>query len=357
MKILQVLSTLVTGGAESFTVGLTNELIRQGYDCDLVTLFDIDKDNDLLKILSSKSNFNSLHKKSGFDLKCYWRLYKYIKRGGYNIVHAHVGAIPYILLSSILLRKVKFVATIHSEAKREAGKNIKKWSRIFMFRHKKCIPVTISEQSKLSFDDFYQMNAPMVNNGVSDYQSCGIPPLRDNDNQILFIHPASCQPVKNQELLIRAFAKLVLDYPNSKLIWLGSNSSHKVLFESLEPLMPKQFLYYGTVPNVRDYMAQADAICLSSKMEGMPMTIIESFSVGTPAICTAVGGIINMIENGKNGLLSTSLTVDDYYNIMKQFCDLSSSERIKMKQFAKESFSRYSIENTAKGYLEIYKTF
>lgn len=200
------------------------------------------------------------------------------------------------------------------------------------------------------------MNSPMVNNGVSDYQSCGIPPLRDNDNQILFIHPASCQPVKNQELLIRAFAKLVLDYPNSKLIWLGSNSTHKVLFESLEPLMPKQFFYYGTVPNVRDYMAQADAICLSSKMEGMPMTIIESFSVGTPAICTPVGGIINMIENGKNGLLSTSLSVDDYYNIMKQFCDLSSSEKIKMKQFAKESFSRYSIENTAKGYLEIYKT-
>ena len=41
---------------------------------------------------------------------------------------------------------------------------------------------------------------------------------------------------------------------------------------------------------VRDYMIAADAMCLSSKMEGMPMTIIEAFSVGLPALCTPVGG-------------------------------------------------------------------
>lgn len=81
MKILQVLPALGSGGAEHFTVGLINELIHQGYECDVVTLFDIDKDNDLLKELSSKSHHSSLHKKLGFDFGCYYRLYKFIKRG------------------------------------------------------------------------------------------------------------------------------------------------------------------------------------------------------------------------------------------------------------------------------------
>lgn len=80
-------------------VGLVNELIHQGYECDIVTLFDVDKDNYLLKELSSKSHHSSLHKKAGFDWECYHRLYKFIKKGGYEVVHAHVGSIPYILLS------------------------------------------------------------------------------------------------------------------------------------------------------------------------------------------------------------------------------------------------------------------
>lgn len=356
MKILQVLSTLVQGGAEHFTIGLANELIRQGHECDVITLFDVEKDNDLLKELCSKASFYSLHKKAGFDTKCFFRLYHFIKEGRYNVVHAHVGAIPYILLSTLLLKKVKFVATIHSEARREAGKSIMKWCRLYMFRHRKCVPVTISEESKASFDRFYKMDSSMVYNGVPDYTGKGITPLRDNDEQILFIHPASCRPVKNQELLIKAFAKLTNDYPNTKMLWLGGKSPYKALYDSLVPIMVDQFKYVGVVANVRDFLAQADAMCLSSKMEGMPMTIIEAFSVGTPALCTPVGGIVNMIKEGKNGMMSKDLSVDEYYSMMKMFCALSVQEKASMRQSAKESFSKYSIENTAHGYLDIYRS-
>lgn len=356
MKILQVIPTLGFGGAEQFTVELTNELVNQGYECDLVTLYDIEKNNKLLKKLCKKVKCHSFHKKAGLDIKCYYRLYRIIKEGKYDIVHAHVGAIPYILLSAVLLTDVKFVATIHSEAKREAGKSIMKWSRFFMFRHHKCIPVTISEESKASFDKYYKMDAAMVYNGVSPYNSNGIATLKDNKEQILFIHPASCQPVKNQKLLIKSFARFVVDYPNSKLIWLGNNASYMQLYQSLVPDMVEQFKYIGPVSNVRDYLIQADAMCLSSKMEGMPMTIIEAFSVGCPALCTPVGGIVNMIKDGKNGLLSKGLTVDDYYSMLKKFADQPWNKKQDMHRMAKNSYYRYSIKNTADGYLKIYNS-
>ena len=356
MKILNVIPTLETGGAECFTVYLTNELVRQGYNCDIVTLFDVNSDNELLKKLSPKSHFYSLHKKLGFDLRCFYRLYKFIKKGEYDVVHAHVGAIHYILLSTLLLKNVKFVATIHSEARREAGKNIMKWIRFYMFRHNKCIPVTISLESKISFDEYYNMDALLVYNGVSEYTGSGIPSLRDNEEQIIFVFFASCQPVKNQKLLIRAFAKLVKEYPNSKMLWLGRNTTYKSLYDALLPLMVEQFKYIGTVPNVRDYLVQADAMCLSSQMEGMPITIIEAFSVGCPVLCTPVGGIVNMIEDGKNGLLSNNLSVENYYLMLKRFCELSSAQKKQMRQNSHESFAKYSICNTAKGYLQVYKT-
>lgn len=356
MRILQVLSTLVSGGAEHCAVELTNELIRQGNDCDLLTLFDVDHENDLVKQLNPRAHVYSLGKKLGLDLKCYIRLYKQIKQGCYDVVHAHVGAIPYLLLSTIFLRKVKFVATIHSEARREAGKSISKWNRFLMFQHGLCTPVTISEESKKSFDEYYNMDAPIVYNGVSNYAGNGIAPLRDNEDQFLFIHPASCQPVKNQELLIKAFTRLVIEYPNSKMIWLGSNASYKTLFDSLISIKPQQFEYLGVVPNVREYLSQADAMCLSSKMEGMPMTIIEAFSVGCPSLCTPVGGIVNMIKNGVNGMLSEDLEVESYYKMLKSFCELTTEQRKQMRDMAKRSFAKYSIENSVRGYLEIYKS-
>lgn len=356
MKILQVISTLTDGGAEHFTIGLANELNRQGHPCDVLSLFDVSEDNTLLKELSPNAKFCSLHKKLGFDVRCYSRVYDFIKSGGYDVVHAHVGAIPYILPSTTLLRNVKFVATIHSEARREAGRSIMKWSRFYMFRHHKCTPVTISDESKASFDEYYRMDAPMVYNGVADYSGAGIAPLRDNEEQLLFVHPASCRAVKNQELLVKAFAKLTRDYPNSKLLWLGSNTAHYSLYESLVPDMVPQFRFVGLVPNVRDYLSQADAMCLSSKMEGMPMTIIEAFSVGTPALCTPVGGIVNMIEDGRNGMLSASLRVDDYYAMLRRFCDMSVEKRRQMRRMTKASFAKYSIENTAQGYLEVYNS-
>lgn len=356
MRILQVLSTLCSGGAEHCAVELTNELIRQGYDCDLLTLFDVDHENDLVKQLNPCAKVSSLGKKLGLDLKCYIRLYKQIKQGCYDVVHAHVGAIPYLLLSTIFLRKVKFVATIHSEARREAGKSISKWNRFLMFQHGLCTPVTISEESKKSFDEYYNMDAPMVYNGVSDYTHSKSLNLRDNKDQLLFVHPASCQPVKNQQLLFKAFTKLHKEYNNIKLYWLGNNKLDYNLYESLIPEMPEIAKFVGVVPNVRDYLAEADAMCLSSKMEGMPMTIIEAFSVGCPSLCTPVGGIVNMIENGVNGMLSEDLEVESYYKMLKSFCELTTEQRKQMRDMAKRSFEKYSIENSVRGYLDIYKS-
>lgn len=356
MRILQVLSTLCTGGAEHCAVELTNELIRQGYKCDIVTLFDVEENNDLVKQLNPQVKFYSLHKKLGLDLRCYARLYRFIKEGQYDVVHAHVGAIPYLLLSTLLLKSVKFVATIHSEARREAGKSISKWSRFLMFQHGLCTPVTISEESKKSFDEYYNMDAPMVYNGVSDYTHSKSLNLRDNKDQLLFVHPASCQPVKNQQLLFKAFTKLHKEYNNIKLYWLGNNKLDYNLYESLIPEMPEIAKFVGVVPNVRDYLAEADAMCLSSKMEGMPMTIIEAFSVGCPSLCTPVGGIVNMIENGVNGMLSENLEVESYYKMLKSFCELTTEQRKQMREMAKRSFEKYSIENSVRGYLEIYKS-
>ena len=354
MKILQIIPTLDCGGAEHFVCEISNELCQKGHEVDILTLFNVQMDNPLRQVLDKRIRVYSFNKKKGFEPRFFYSLWRFINRRKYDVVHGHVSAIKYMILASIMCKKVRFVATIHSEASREAGKYIDKWARWLMFRNNICIPVTISEESELSFEQFYGRKAAIIYNGVSDFVRKQKIELHDNDEQIVFIHAARCVPVKNQQLLFSAFNRLLDKGYNAKMVWVGNNDSNYFLFNSLKPLMKRNFSLLGVVDNVRDYMMAADAMCLSSKLEGMPMTIIEAFSVGCPVLCTPVGGCINMISQGENGMMSASLTIDSYYKMLESFVVMSREERKRMSAQALAYLEKYTIKNCAEKYMKLY---
>jgi len=355
MRILQLIPTLGTGGAQHFVFELSNELVARGHQVVILTLFDTPEDNPLRRGLDKRVQLCSLNKNKGFDPRIFYSVWRFISRNGFDVVHGHVGAIKYMTFASFFCRKVRFVATIHSEARREAGKNIDRWSRKLMFRFRSCTPVCVSEESELSFEAFYSRPATLIANGVSDYQHKKDIVLRDNAAQTVFLHVASCQRVKNQELLLKAFSRLLEDGHDAKLVWIGSNTSFHDLYDSLAPLMQKNVEYLGVREDVRDYMAAADALCLSSKMEGMPITIIEAFSVGRPVLSTPVGGCLNMIKQGENGMLSEDLSVEAYYRMLSAFAALPETERKQLSNHARESFlDSYQIGKCAVDYLKLY---
>ena len=105
MKILQIIPLLGTGGAEKFTIELSNELARLGHEVVLVTLFDKNEISTLESYVDTQNVRRlSLHKKPGLDLKCFIRILSLIRDERPNIVHAHVGAIKYLVLSASIYR-------------------------------------------------------------------------------------------------------------------------------------------------------------------------------------------------------------------------------------------------------------
>lgn len=357
MRILEVIPNFVNGGAERLVCELSNSFVNYAnVQCEILTLYAPDNKDGLLSSIDRLIKVSSLNKKSGFDISIFFKLFKFIKNNNIDVVHVHVGAIKYILLASILLPKVKFIATIHSEAQREAGRSIDKLSRIFLFKNKFCEPVTISKESEQSFYEFYGIHAEIVTNGVSLYKEgnqkiC----LNKKDSELLFIHPASCQIIKNQELLFSSFSRLSKECKNIKLLWFGNVSSFHDLYTKLSIYFSESIEYCGVIDNVRDYLKEADAMCLSSTMEGMPMTIIESFSVGCIPLCTPVGGCKNLIEDGVNGLLSAGLDEDNYYFMLKRFVAMTNDDRQQMKIEAYESYKKYTISKTTDAYLSLIR--
>ena len=354
MKILQIIPSLGSGGAERFVCELSEQLNEQsGIQCHVATLYS--RDFNCFYRLNDDIYIKDFNKKAGLDLRCLYNVYKFIKANKYTVVHAHINAILYVFLAAFLLPRVRFVATIHSDAYFEAPSKVDRLVRKLLFKSRRVQAVTISEESNVSFKQLYSISAPTIYNGVSEYLPTNIFDEADRyDGNIVFIHPASCQPVKNQQLLFSAFQKLASKYKNVKLLWFGNNTTYQDLFTELSQYFSDHIIYCGCVDNMRDHMAKADAVCLSSLKEGMPMSIIEAFSVGCIPIVTPAGGCVNMVSHEINGFISSSFDVDDYYSMLERFVLLSPEKLMEMKQASRRTFDRYAIVECASRYMDVY---
>jgi glycosyltransferase involved in cell wall biosynthesis len=59
----------------------------------------------------------------------------------------------------------------------------------------------------------------------------------------------------------------------------------------------------GEVADVRPYLASADVFVLSSRSEGMPLSVLEAMAASLPVVATAVGGLNEVVLDGETGLL------------------------------------------------------
>ena len=132
MKIVEIIPNLHGGGAERFVCELSNEFTKNNdIECVVVSLYKIsDIDKQLVSILNPKVRILSLDKKKGLDIKLFYRLYNLLKIENPDVLHAHVMAIKYILLSTVIFRKIKYFATIHSDAYFEANNIFDKFIRM-----------------------------------------------------------------------------------------------------------------------------------------------------------------------------------------------------------------------------------
>jgi len=95
--------------------------------------------------------------------------------------------------------------------------------------------------------------------------------------------------------------------PNFKFLLIGKIDKHNPsalrLNDLLEWNKEPNFKWIDYKEDIRSYIYQADISCLPSYREGLPKSILEDCSCGTPVICTDIPGCNSIIKNEFNGLL------------------------------------------------------
>ncbi len=118
---------------------------------------------------------------------------------------------------------------------------------------------------------------------------------------------ANLRPPKGLDTLVAGAAKLdAMRSAGDRLLWLiaGEGPLAESLQRDLEQHgLGNRFRLLGFRRDIPDLLAAADIFCLTSRREGMPVSILEAMAGGRPVVATDVGGVRELVVDGETGLI------------------------------------------------------
>ena len=119
-----------------------------------------------------------------------------------------------------------------------------------------------------------------------------------------YIHVARLSEEKRHEDLLRALSIVLDSFPGARLLLVGDGPLGGELHQQCQCLgIADRVEFLGHRNDVPELLRDSDALVLASRVEGLPLTVLEGMASGLPVVATDVGGVCEAIQHGQNGLL------------------------------------------------------
>lgn len=296
MKVLQVITTLRTGGAEKLIVDMVPLYQKQGHQVD-VLLFDgtetpfkkqlRDKGVTIYELGQGGSVYNPLY---------IFKLIPFLR--AYDIVHTHNTACQLFVAVAGLFGTAKLVTTEHNTFNRRRNwkgyKILDKW----MYGRYQAV-ICISDKA---YDNLRQYlgsdkSLKVVYNGIDGtlYRLAGTDSSLRNGKTIVSM-VAGFRPQKDQDTLVKAFQYLPA---NQYELWLIGDGERRPEVERLVNGLNLSAVvrFWGVRSDVPTLLKSSDIIVMSSHWEGFGLAAVEGMAAGKPVIGSNVPGLAQVVDN------------------------------------------------------------
>jgi glycosyltransferase involved in cell wall biosynthesis len=109
-------------------------------------------------------------------------------------------------------------------------------------------------------------------------------------------------PIKNYPLAFQTMEKIFSQLEHSAFVIVGVGEDDEVVGE-LNRKYPQRIYTLESIESSGQVLRQSSVLLMTSKKEGSPLTILEAFCCGKPVVGTNVGGIQDVVADGRNGVL------------------------------------------------------
>ena len=157
---------------------------------------------------------------------------------------------------------------------------------------------------------------------------------------------------KGQYYLIEAMKELQKKYPNIHLLLLGKGKDQANYEAQAKGV--KNITFEGFVDNVGDYLQAIELFVFPSLHEGLGSILFDVMRSNVPIIASNVGGIPDIIEQHKNGILVAPKDTHALYQAIEKLY-LNQSLRESFVQEAKKSVENFSYTKMCDRYALLYK--
>lgn len=344
MRIMQVITRSILGGAQSVVINLANQLSEQKHEVIVVAGLEDGKMWNLLNPQVEKVICKNLQRAVSplIDLKAIISLRKIYNQYKPDVIHLHSSKAG--LLGRVAFPKNKIVYTVHGfDSIRLSYKVFLPLEKIMQNWCAAVVGVSKYDVRMMASCDIFK-NVTYVYNGIEkatqnfDLQ-WGIP---KNKYKKIVLCIARVAPPKRDDLFMEVAAKL----PDYAFVWIGN-------LNRIEVNSPNVY-FLGNIEKAGRFCQLADLFMLPSNFEGLPMVILEAMSYGLPVVASDVGGVSEIIENEKNGY-TVNNTVEEFTNAISKILN----DNILYDSMKKNALIKFEKDLTSKqmfkGYLDIYQ--
>lgn len=327
MKILFCIDSMYKGGAEHVMSGLCNHFSNDNevsllYINNFKICYDLNTNIGKYCLDEKKKNQFFIFR----NLSRFFKTKSIIKKVNPDIIVTFLPKASFLLLFCNYFNKRKIIVSERADPTYEYNTFIKKIIMKIFYRRSNGFVVQTNYAKKYYKSMF---NKPIVKiNNPLDKKFLIQPYKKKRVNEIVSVGRLSIE--KNQILLINAFAELIKEYPDYKLIIYGEGKERNNLENEISKLnLVGKVLLPGNVDDIVSKIYRSSLFVLSSNHEGMPNALLEAMSLGLPVISTNCFGdnsdeiILNNIngilisKDDKNGLLEamTRIIANDEFSI------------------------------------------
>lgn len=333
IKVLHIITRLCAGGAREVVLKIIGNFDKEKYDVTLICgpedaeIGDAEKGKIKIVIIPQLVRNINLVK----DLTALIKLYFFMRRGKFDIVHTHTSKagilgrtaaklnnapiifhmphgsifhpIYFSRLSIFILSRIEKIAAFYTDKIIVGSDNEKddflhngigkegKYAKIpYYFIQERVYNIRVDKQAKKK-----ELNIP---EGVS-----------------LLVNIGRLVPEKGHIFCLEAFRKALNEVPNTMLLIVGEGRIRRVIERKIvEFNLQKNVMLTGFREDALQMLSIADISLHTSLWEGTPLAIAEAMSLGKAIIATNVGGIPEIIKDGVTGILVQPQNTDELAN-------------------------------------------
>ncbi|HOZ53138.1 MAG TPA: glycosyltransferase [bacterium] len=325
IKILYIIPSLNSGGAERFILDLIYNLNPEVFETSLL-LFS-GQGFFYSEAISRGLGVKVLKKRFKIDILNFYNIYRHIRKIKPDIVHTQLGGDIYGKIAAKLAGVKSIVSTEQNVLVND--------NKIIKFFKKKTAEfsdkiIAISSAVKRDIIENYQISSEKINlifNGISVEKFQQDRKNNFNKNQIVFGSIGRLTSQKNFSLLIEALSKI--KNKNFKCLIAGEGELRDKLEKEIERYgLGNKVELLGLKKDIKGFLSDLDFFVLPSKWEGLGVVLLEAGLSRLPVLASATGGILDIIKDKKTGILFKNNNINDLARKLDYFLDFNNRKNL-----------------------------